>query len=232
MTDAPGNSTQTGQGVFNAHRDLGTFSASNRRRFVDGIAQPAPPSPILLQLQTTLAAGDTDTYRIQYTGAARTFTAALQGAASFELYRHSQVAAAPCYPSIPGGRCNTLYIVLCQCYSIQQQQLIYQQAVINGPIEGIAFYTVGGVQSIFVTNTANEKAVAFGLNATLAANPKIISVETYFGDPDNCGNIPGYCPKYPGKIPKNANNTFQLNQNDFLFAQISGNSGQPILRFS
>jgi hypothetical protein len=230
MTDTPGNSTATGQGVFNANFDLGTFSATDRRRFVDGVAQSAPPSPILLQLQTTLASSDTDTYKIQYTGTARTFTAALQGAATFELYRHPAISAAPCYPDIVGGRCaGTQYIVNCRCYSITQQKLVTTQAVINGPIEGIGFYTVNERQSIYVRNTAGQLAIAWGWNASIAANPIILSVIPRRGGANNCGNIPGYCPIYPGKLPKTASNTFSLDANDFLYAQISGNAGQAIL---
>jgi hypothetical protein len=231
MIDTPGNSTQTGQGVFNANLDLGTFSPTNRRRFVDGVAQPVPPLPILLQLQTTLTNGDTDTYKIQWQGATRTFTAAISGG-SFELYKHSAVSAAPCYPDIIGGRCATLYTVRCRCFSIAQQQLVYKNTVIVGPIKDIGFNTINGNQGVYVRNEAGALAIAWAWNTSQAANPVIISATPLGGGANNCGNIPGYCPVYPGKLPKTASNTFspfQLDPNDFFYAQISGNAGQATL---
>jgi hypothetical protein len=232
MTDAPGNSTQSGQSVYNAHLDLGTFSTTDRRRFIDGVAQSAPVQPILLQLQTTLDSGDTDTYKIQYTGAARTFTAQLQGAGTFELYRHPAVAAAPCYPDIPGGRCPITYSVRCRCFSIAQQQLVYKNTVIVGPIKDIGFNTVNGKQGVYIRNENGALAIAWAWDTSKAANPVIVSATPLGSGSNNCGNIPGYCPVYPGKLPKNANNTippFQLDPNDFFYAQISGNSGQATL---
>jgi hypothetical protein len=232
MTDTPGTPTTTGQGVYNTNLDLGQFSTTNRRRFIDGVAQSAPPAPIMLQLQTTLAANDTDTYKIQWQGTSRTFTAQLQGAATFELYRHPAVAAAPCYPDIVGGRCVVPYSVRCRCFSIAQQQLVYKNTVIVGPIKDIGFNTVSGRQGVYVRNEAGALAITWAWNTNQAANPVIVSATPLGGGANNCGNIPGYCPVYPGKLPKTASNTFppfQLDANDFFYAQIIGNSGQATL---
>ncbi|MFA9202118.1 MAG: hypothetical protein ACEQSC_01035, partial [Candidatus Nanopelagicaceae bacterium] len=74
-----------------------------------------------------------------------------------------------------------------------------------------------------------QLAIAWGWNSSIAADPVILSVTPRRGGANNCGNIPGYCPVYPGKLPKTANNTFPLDANDFLYAQISGNAGQSVL---
>jgi len=230
MTDIPGNSTNTGRGVFDTNRSLGGFSPTNRRSFFDGALQAAPAAPTLMQIRSTLTSGDVDTYRMQWQGPARSLNFQIQNG-SVNLWQHSAANAEPCYPIVRGGRCRTLYLVVCQCYRIDSQIFEESETAINGPIVDIGYFGAGDEQAIYVTNTLGERAVAFGYNASIAANPKILSVQRVDGRPDNCGDVPSYCPVYPSR-PRFAGNSFPVQQNDFIYAQISGNSGQAIFRLS
>lgn len=228
MADVPGNSTNTGRGVFDTRRNLGGFSPTNRRSFLDGALQAPPAAPTLLQIKTTLQSNtDVDTYRIQWQGAARIFNHSITGG-SVAIWQHSAANNAKCYPIVKGGQCPIIYQVLCQCRRIDWRTIEQQYAVATGPLKDIGFYGVGSEQAIYVRNARNERFLAFNWNNLIAADPKIISVQPLFpGELDNCGNTPSYCPVYPTR-PKVAN--YPINRNDFIYAQISGVTGTATLR--
>lgn len=228
--DIPGT-TDNGQILFNTNKPSGTFSTTERRLIVDGKDQGVPTDQsTLLQIDTTLTTGDVDTYRIQWMGATRTFQYSIANG-DVILRQLSRSDYKKCQPTVKGGRCRTEYAVNCQCYFITEQRNIEAQTVINGPIKDIGFFVVDGIQAIYVRNEAGDLRVAFGLDSSFAANPKILSVFRTDERPDSCGDVPGYCPKYPTRY-KVAGDSFVVNKNDYIYLQILGGNGVATLALS